>query len=151
MPERPWFQDPVQFFAGPAVEEPPAAGAELAVPQVIHPPQYVPSAPLPEVRYDRSGQPLYAYVPAAYPAQDVRSQRMIGCGVMAFGVGAGVALVEAGSYLMFAGMALATHAVIGVATAFVASAVAVVAMRTGGGVRIGSFHQGDNSTFQAGR
>lgn len=152
MPERPWYREPAAFFAEAAYEEPPTRSAEVAVRPVLHPPNYTSGAVLPEVRTGRDGVPVYAYVPAAVPqGLDVRSQRMVGCGVMAFGIGAGTALVEAGSYVMFAGMALATHAIVGVAAMFVSAAVSLVLMRTMGGVRISNFHQGDNSTFQTGR
>jgi hypothetical protein len=151
MPERPWYREPAAFFAEAGYVEQPAAGGEVAVRPAIHPPNYAPGAVLPEVRTGRDGVVHYAYMPTPVPqGLDVRSQRMVGCGVMAFGVGAGTALVEAGSYVMFAGMALATHAIIGVAAMFVSGAIAVVALHMGGGVRIGSFHQGDNSTFSAG-
>jgi hypothetical protein len=151
MPERPWYREPAAFFAEDAFEEQPAASAEVAVRPAVHPPNYAPGAVLPEVRTGRDGVVQYAYMPTPVPqGLDVRSQRMAACGVMAFGVGAGTALVEVGSYVMFAGMALATHAIIGVAAAFVSLAVSLVALKTMGGVKIGHFHQGDNSTFSAG-
>jgi hypothetical protein len=151
MSERPWYREPSAFFAEAAFEEQPVAHAEVAVRPTIHPPNYMPGAVLPEVRMGRDGVPQYAYMPTPVPqGLDVRSQRMVGCGVMAFGVGAGTALVEVGSYVMFAGMALATHAIIGVAAMFAFAAISVVVLRTSGGVRIGHFHQGDNSSFSAG-
>jgi hypothetical protein len=95
--------------------------------------------------------PYYAYQPAPAPAFDPLPQRMVGCGVMAFGILAGAGVAEAGSYLMFAGMALATHALIGVAAIVVSGTVSLVAIRFMGGTRITNFQQGDNSTFQSGR
>jgi hypothetical protein len=133
-----------------------AADFPLGEQQLSNPPAvYASSAPVqvpPNVHVMAApGQtPYYAYAPAPLPPYDPRPALMYGCGVMAFGIGAGVGIVEVGSYVMFAGMALATHAIIGIAAAFVSGAVAVVALRMSGGVRIGSFHQGDNSSFQAG-
>jgi hypothetical protein len=155
MSERPWYREPAQFFAEPDGEWPaeaiPAAHAEVAVRQIIHLPQTAPGAPLPEVRYDLHGQPQYAYVPAVQQPYDPLPARMYGCGVMGFGILSGVALVEVCSYVMFAGMATATHAVIGIAGAFAFGSVALIVVRLTGGVRIKNFHQGDGSTFQAGR
>ena len=117
---------------------------------------YVAPAPMVQVPVDArvvavpGHAPYYAHQPAPLPPYDPLPQRMYGCGVMAFGILAGAGVAEAGSYWMFAGMALATHALIGVGAIFMSSAVAVVALRLSGGVRIGHFHQGDNSNFQAG-
>lgn len=148
MPE---YREPTEVFNWADYEQPQsAAGAEVAVRQGTHLPQVVPGAPLPEVRYDLSGQPQYAYIPAVQQPYDPLPARMYGCGVMGFGILSGVALVEVASYVMFAGMATATHAVIGIAAAFVSGSVAVIVVRLAGGVKIGHFHQGDNSTFSAG-
>lgn len=149
----PPYREPTEVFNWADFEEAkPTTGAELAVRPAVHPPMFAPGAPLPEVRYDDRGQPRYAYIPAAAPVPyDPLPQRMYGCGVMAFGILAGAGVAEAGSYWMFAGMAVATHAIIGVAAVFVFGTIGVVALRMSGGVRIGSFHQGDNSTFRVGR
>lgn len=94
--------------------------------------------------------PYYAHQPAPPPPYDGRPALMYGCGVMAAGIGLGGTGVGFGCYLLFAGMSLATDAVIGAAAAMVAGAVIIVALRLGSGVRIGHFHQGDGSSFQAG-
>lgn len=151
MSERPWYREPAAFFAEAAFEEQPMERAEVAVRPTIYAPQPMPVAPLPRVRTGMDGVTYYAHVPAPAPAYDPLPQRMYGCGVMAFGILAGAGVAEAGSYWMFAGMALATHALIGIGATFVGGAVAVVALRMSGGVRIGHFHQGDNSTFRTGR
>lgn len=151
MTERPWFREPSAFFAGASVEEQPAVGAELVERPVAYAPQPMPIAPLPQVRTGTDGVAYYAHVPAPAPPYDPLPQRMMGCGVMAFGILAGAGVAEAGSYFMFTGMAVATHAIIGVAGMFVSGAIGVVALRMGSGVRIGHFHQGDNSTFRVGR
>lgn len=151
MPERPWYREPAAFFADASREQQPAEHAEVALRPAVHLPQPMPGAPLPEVRIGSDGVAHYAYIPAVQHPYDPRPARMMGCGIMAFGILAGAGVAEAGSYLMFAGMALATHAIVGIAATFVSGAIAVVAVRCMGGVRIGHFHQGDNSTFQAGR
>lgn len=118
--------------------------------------RYAPPAPLAQVPasarvIEVPGQvPYYAHQPAPLPPYDPLPARMYGCGVMAAGIGLGGTGVGFGCYLLFAGMSLATDAVIGAAAAMVAGAVIVVALRLGSGVRIGHFHQGDGSTFQAG-
>lgn len=146
----PPYREPTEVFNWADYEQPqPAAHAELAV-RPVHLAQVAPSAPLPEVRYDLHGQPQYAYIPAAQQPYDPLPARMYGCGVMGFGILSGVALVEVASYVMFAGMATATHAVIGIAAAFVSGSVAVIVVRLTGGVTIKNFHQGDGSTFSAG-
>jgi hypothetical protein len=103
--------------------------------------------PIPGVVHNPGQQPYYAHTPAVVHPYDPLPQRMMGCGVMAFGILAGAGVAEAGSYLMFAGLSLATHAVIGIAATVASGAVAVVALRISGGVRITNFHQGDNSTW----
>jgi hypothetical protein len=145
----PPYREPTEVFNWADYEQP-TAHAEVAV-RPVHLPQTVPGAPLPEVRYDLHGQPQYAYVPAVQQPYDPLPARMYGCGVMGFGILSGVALVEVASYVMFAGMATATHAVIGIAGAFIFGSVAVIVVRLTGGVRIKNFHQGAGSTFQAGR
>lgn len=108
-----------------------------------------------EVVIDADGRPRYvpssSVAPITFQQPDVKSQRMLGCGVMAFGVLAGAGVAEAGSYLLFAGMALATHALIGLAAIVVSGAVSLVAVKAMGGVRISNFHQGDGATFRVGR
>lgn len=136
-----WTADPV-FAAATAPANLPAPYAPGHMPAMVPPTARVVSVP---------GQvPYYAYQPAPLPPYDPLPQRMYGCGVMAFGILAGAGIAEAGSYLMFAGMALATHALVGVAAVFVSGTVALVAVRLGGGTRIQNFHQGDHSTFQVG-
>jgi hypothetical protein len=133
-----------------------AADLPLVEQQPAQLPVYAP-APVPQIPPNvrvmavPGQQPYYAYQPAPPPPYDPLPQRMMGCGVMAFGILAGAGVAEAGSYLLFAGMALATHALIGVAAIFVSGAIALVVVRSTGGVRISNFHQGDNSSFRAGR
>jgi hypothetical protein len=128
----------------------PAKAAEVVPYQP--PPAPVPVPPIPRVVHEPGQQPYYAHVPAVIPAgPDVQSQRMLGCGVMAFGIGAGAGLAEAGSYLLFAGMSLATHALVGVAAIIVSGAVCLLLVRNAGGVRISNFHQGDGASFRVGR
>jgi hypothetical protein len=134
-----WAQD--EAIAMPA--NLPAPYTPPAAPALVPPTARVVSVP--------GHAPYYAYQPAPLPPYDPLPQRMYGCGVMAFGILAGAGIAEAGSYLMFAGMALATHALIGVAAIVVGGAVALVVVKSAGGVRIQNFHQGDNSSFQAGR
>jgi hypothetical protein len=126
-----------------------------AVVQPYTPPVPVVIPPGMDVVIDADGRPRYvpssSVAPAVVPQQDVRSQRMIGCGVMAFGVGVGAGVAEAGSYLFFAGLSLATHAIIGLAAVFVCGAVALVVVRSSGGVHIGHFHQGDGASFNVSR
>lgn len=100
--------------------------------------------------------PYYAHLPAQpLPAYDPLPQRMMGCGVMAFGVGVGAGVaglgVGYGADLMFTGMSHATSALIGLAAAFVAGAVMLLVLRASSGVRIGHFHQGDGAQFRTGR
>ena len=137
-----WAADPV-FTATQGPANLPVPYAPPGVPAVVPPNARVVHVP---------GQlPVYAYQPQPLPPYDPLPQRMYGCGVMGFCILSGVALVEAGSYLMFAGMALATHALVGVAAVFVSGTVALVAVRLGGGIRIKNFHQGDGSIFRTGR
>lgn len=107
-------------------------------------------AAAPHVTVGRDGIPYYAHQPAPLPPYDPLPARMYGCGVMAAGIGIGGTGVGFGCYLLFAGMSLATDAVIGSAAAMVAAAVAVVAMRMSSGVRVGDVRMGDGSSFQAG-
>ena len=137
-----WAADPV-FTTTQTPANLPAPSAPPGIPALVPPGARVVHIP--------GHPPVYAYQPQPLPPYDPLPQRMYGCGVMGFCILSGVALVEAGSYLMFAGMALATHALIGVAAIVVSGAVALVAVKLGGGVRIKDFHQGDGSTFQAGR
>lgn len=141
-----WAADPV-FTAAQAPANLPAtyvpSGALALVPpnaRVVHVP---------------GQRPVYAYQPQPLPPYDPRPALMYGCGVMAFGVGGGAGIagvgIGYGAYLMFSGMALATDAIIGVAGAMLAGAIMLVALKTMGGTRIHHFHQGDNSTFGAGR
>lgn len=100
--------------------------------------------------------PYYAHLPAQpLPAYDPLPQRMLGCGVMAFGIGVGAGVAGLGcgygADLMFTGMAHATAALIGLAGAFVAGAVMLLVLRASTGVRIGHFHQGDGAQFRTGR
>lgn len=100
--------------------------------------------------------PYYAHLPAQpLPAYDPLPQRMMGCGIMAFGVGVGAGVAGLGcgygADLMFQGMSHATAALIGLAGAFVAGAVMLLVLRASSGVRIGHFHQGDNASFRTGR
>ena len=149
MSERPWYREPEKFFADGVCETQPTDRAELAPYRASAVSPAVP--PAARVMAIPGQTPYYAYQPAPLPAYDPLPQRMMGCGVMAFGILAGAGVCEAGSYLLFAGMALATHALIGVAAIVVSGTVALVVVKSMGGVRIKNFHQGDHSTFQAGQ
>jgi hypothetical protein len=127
----------------------PAKGAEL---EPYRPPAAPVVAPtIPTVVQQPGQQPYYAHVPAVIPAgPDIKSQRMMGCGVMAFGIGAGAGLAEAGSYLFFAGMSLATHAIVGVAAVVVSGAICLLLVKSAAGVRVGHLSVGDGANVQIG-
>lgn len=95
-------------------------------------------------------QPYYAYQPAPAPAYDPLPQRMYGCGVMALGVGIGGSLLEVASWVFFKGLDMAEHAVVAISIAVALAAVAIVALKVAGGVRISNVKMGDNSSFQVG-
>lgn len=95
-------------------------------------------------------QPYYAYQPAPLPAHDPLPQRMYGCGVMAFGIGVGGSLLEAASWIMFKGMSMAEHAIIGISIAVALAAAAIVALKLASGIRVSNVHIGNNSSFNIG-
>lgn len=111
--------------------------------------------PIPAVVERPGQQPYYAHIPAQVAPFDPLPARMAGCGVLAFGVGGGAGIFGLGAgvgcYWFFKGMALATDAIIGTAVALGFVAVALVAVKAAGGVRISNFHQGDGASFRVGR
>jgi hypothetical protein len=139
-----WAQD---LDATPRADLLPAV-RPMAAPAVV--------PPIPTVVQYPGQLPYYAHLPAQpVPAYDPLPQRMMGCGIMAFGIGVGAGVAGLGcgygADLMFTGMSHATAALIGLAGAFVAGAVMLLVLRSVSGVRIGHFHQGDNSSFHVGR
>lgn len=113
---------------------------------IIQPPARV------QVVHDINGIPYYQPEPQPQPlpVHDPLPQRMYGCGVMAFGVGVGGSLLEAASWIMFKGMSMAEHAIIGISIAVALGAAAIVALKFVGGIRVSNVHVGDHSNFSIG-
>lgn len=112
--------------------------------------------PIASVVQPAFGSPYYAHQPAQpLPAYDPLPARLAGLGIAGAGVGIGAGVagvgVGFGADLLFTGMSHATSALIGLAAAFVAGAVMLLVLRSGSGVHIGHFHQGDGAMFRTGR
>jgi len=136
-----WAQD--EALAAPAQAYPVSPYAPPEAPGMVPPTARVVHLP--------GHAPYYAYQPQPLPQFDQRPQLLAGAGIFLAGAGVCAIGVGAGSFWLFKGMSIAEHALVALAVVAVAAAVAVVAVVSSGGVRIKNFHQGNNSTFRAGR
>lgn len=104
------------------------------------------------VRETPDGIPYYVadIPPQPLPAYDPLPARMHGAALLGFSWCAGLALVECASWVFFKGLNMAEHAVIAISIAVVLAAVAIVALKFVGGIRVSNVRIGNNSSFTIG-
>jgi hypothetical protein len=137
-----------EVFDWAAYEDP----QPTSTPAVYTPQPLIPAPARVRVLHDANGIAYYQPdpEPQPLPAYDPLPARMHGCGFMGFCWCAGLALVECGSWVFFKGLSMAEHAVVAISIAVALAAVAIVALKVAGGIRISNVKIGDNSSFSIG-